>query len=267
MAGRLIGGSISFDHAADVYDATRTLPEDVARKLTDALVVEIERAGADRLLEIGIGTGRIARPLAERGVRVLGVDIAPRMLARLREQLGQQHVAPDLVLGDATRLPFRSGSFRAVLGVHILHLVSSLEQAVAELRRVLAPEGSFLHHRTRYLGDNPWDPIWAKWDELANRRKFARRKRPWADEIQGALEAAGGSCQARVYATGEERTTPAFWLENIRKRTGSQWWQYPDDLFQAIFAEFEPWYREHYGDLEREYVQQVSYELEVWGFG
>ena len=115
MDRRMISGSVSFDRAADIYDATRALPDAVARRLTDALVAEIEAARADRVLEIGIGTGRISRPLSERGVRVCGVDISPRMLARLREQLGPRHLPPDLALGDATRLPLASASFQAVI--------------------------------------------------------------------------------------------------------------------------------------------------------
>lgn len=107
-AGLIVGGSVSFDRAADFYDVTRALPTHIARKLTDALVVELAAANATHVLEVGIGTGRISRPLAERGVRVCGVDIALRMLARLRDQLDTQHVSPDLLRADTTRLPIAS---------------------------------------------------------------------------------------------------------------------------------------------------------------
>src|SRR3972149_3327510 len=96
----LVGGSLSFDCAADTYDATRALPEDVAPKLTDAL----QRA-----------------------------------------------------LAAAALLPFASGAFRAALTVHVLHLVSSWQAALAEIRRVLAPGGVFIHHFTRYE-PNTWAP-------------------------------------------------------------------------------------------------------------
>ena len=45
-------------------------------------------AGAGPALELAIGTGRIALPLAARGVRVDGIDLSPAMVARLREKPG-----------------------------------------------------------------------------------------------------------------------------------------------------------------------------------
>ena len=53
--------SISFEHAADFYDATRAVPNEVSAKLTTALLAELTRVGADSLLEVGVGTGRRPR--------------------------------------------------------------------------------------------------------------------------------------------------------------------------------------------------------------
>jgi SAM-dependent methyltransferase len=62
-----------------------------------------ELAGGGRALEFAIGTGRIALPLAERGVPVVGIDNAESMLARLREKPGAERV--EAMVGDmaATR--------------------------------------------------------------------------------------------------------------------------------------------------------------------
>ena len=68
--------SISFERAADFYDKTRALPDEVANKLTEALFAELSNAGAESVLEVGVGTGRISRPLMARGIRVHGVDIS-----------------------------------------------------------------------------------------------------------------------------------------------------------------------------------------------
>ena len=63
-----------------------------------------ELAGDGRALELAIGTGRIALPLAQRGVRVTGIDNSEAMLARLREKPGAERI--DAVAGDmaATRV-------------------------------------------------------------------------------------------------------------------------------------------------------------------
>ena len=70
-----------------------------------------ELAGDGAALEFAIGTGRIALPLAERGVRVAGIDNSKEMLARLREKPGAERVAA--MIGDmsATRV---DGEFSVV---------------------------------------------------------------------------------------------------------------------------------------------------------
>jgi ubiquinone/menaquinone biosynthesis C-methylase UbiE len=257
--------SVSFDHVADSYDETRALPEPVARKLTDALLRELREAGAGRLLEIGAGTGRISRPLMERGVRVAGLDIAPRMLGRLRAQLGPQHTPPDLALADATRLPLRDASFRAVLMVHVLHLVSDWNRTLDEMRHVLAPGGVFLHDRTRYHEENPWRPAMDKREDLLAGLGVVARRRPKMEEIEAALREMGGALHTAVYFEEDESDVASHLVERLRHRTDSWTWEIPEDVFPEFLAQYEAWCREYY-DLEREYVQPVQYELEVWSF-
>lgn len=76
-------------------------------------VVEVlaELAGDGRALEFASGTGRIALPLAARGIPVSGIDLSPDMTAQLRAKSGGESV--DVTIGDiaATRV---QGSFRVV---------------------------------------------------------------------------------------------------------------------------------------------------------
>ena len=72
--------SVPFDRAASFYDQTRTLSPDAAKRVTELLSDEL--AGVERALEIGVGTGRIALPLVDAGVRLVGVDLSAPMLAR-----------------------------------------------------------------------------------------------------------------------------------------------------------------------------------------
>jgi SAM-dependent methyltransferase len=57
-----------------------------------------ELAGAGAALELGIGTGRIALPLAARGVRVHGIDLSPDMVAQLRAKPGGEKIP--VAIGD-----------------------------------------------------------------------------------------------------------------------------------------------------------------------
>jgi SAM-dependent methyltransferase len=82
---------------AERYDATlgdRRDPEVVAATV-DFLV---ELAGEGAALELGIGTGRIALPLAARGVRVHGIDLSPDMVAQLRAKPGGGEIP--VTIGD-----------------------------------------------------------------------------------------------------------------------------------------------------------------------
>lgn len=74
------------------------------RERTDDTVDLLARlAGSGTALELGVGTGRIALPLARRGVQVEGVDASPQMAARLAAKPGGEHIP--VAIGDFTRLP------------------------------------------------------------------------------------------------------------------------------------------------------------------
>lgn len=258
--------SISFERAADFYDATRALPDEVAKKLTEALLAELSNVGADRVLEVGVGTGRISRPLMKRGVRVYGVDIAPTMLRALRDQLGAEHLSPDLMLGDATRLPLADDSVPAVLMVHILHLVSSMPGAVAEVARVVRPGGILLHDTTRNPDDGPWQASADIWADVLAPHGYVRRHRPTPEEMQSAIKAHGATLRIHHYATYQEHHTAQQHLELVRNRIHSWSWEFPDDLFDEVYAEFEPKYKTYYGDMDRRLTETNIQELEVWTF-
>jgi len=134
-------GGVSFDRAASYYDATRGLPDDVIQSLAEILSGELTPRG--RCLEIGVGTGRIALPLRDRGIELTGADISAGMLDRLRENR-RGGVALPLVLADAIDLPFNGSSFGAVLSSHVLHLVSDWKAVVDEAVRVLDARGALL---------------------------------------------------------------------------------------------------------------------------
>lgn len=129
--------SISFDRAVDYYDRTRALPPGVEAAMVEAVSAELR--GRGRVLEIGAGTGRIALPLRAAGVDVHGLDLSRPMLERFVAK-----GSGPVVQADATRLPFRDGSFGAALAVHVLHLIPEWKRAVRELVRAVEPGGVLL---------------------------------------------------------------------------------------------------------------------------
>jgi len=102
-------------------------------------------AGSGRALELGIGTGRFALPLARRGVRVEGVDASIEMVARLRAKPGGERIP--VAMGDFTNPPV-TGPFSLVYVVfNTFFAILTQEDQVRCFERVatlLAPGGAFV---------------------------------------------------------------------------------------------------------------------------
>lgn len=133
------------DDVADGYDASvaEMFHPDVIDPAVDLLA---ELAGGGRALEFGIGTGRIALPLARRGVPVHGIDLSRAMADRLRAKPGGAEVA--VAIGDfaTTRVP--GGPFAlAYLVFNTIGNLTSQDAQVACFRNAaehLAPGGDFV---------------------------------------------------------------------------------------------------------------------------
>lgn len=135
---------ISFDRAVDYYDATRGYPPGVADRLRDALVATLQINRHARLLELGVGTGRIAIPFIKAGYSYTGIDLSRRMMEYLRKKLDGDSDRAHLVCGDVMRLPVADTAFDVVLIVHVLHLVDDWRQVLDEARRALRPQGALV---------------------------------------------------------------------------------------------------------------------------
>lgn len=117
-----------FDEISEVYDATR---EPLEPEAVDAIASTLLGWGIRRVLEVGVGTGRIAVPLAARGPEVTGIDASWGMLARAKAK-----GVTRLVRGSAYRLPFPDRTFDTALFVHVLHLLEDPTAALTEAARV-----------------------------------------------------------------------------------------------------------------------------------
>jgi SAM-dependent methyltransferase len=131
--------SSPYDSIAELYDPwSVSVTEDVAFYLEEA-----RRAGGP-VVELGVGTGRIAIPIAADGIRVIGVDSSEGMLAVCRRHAELAGVTLDLRLGDlreppvGERVPLVICPFRS-----FLHMRSDEQRrrALAAARDLLVPGG------------------------------------------------------------------------------------------------------------------------------
>ncbi len=113
---------------------------------TDTAVDRIaELAGGGRVLELGIGTGRLALPLVARGIEVHGVDGSAEMVAKLREKPGGDAIP--VVIGDFSQSDSGTGFALVVLAVNTIFALPDQQAQVDSFRnaaRHLAPGGRFV---------------------------------------------------------------------------------------------------------------------------
>jgi SAM-dependent methyltransferase len=121
-----------YDRVSEVYDETR---EPLTREAVDRLASILSRNGPRNLLEVGVGTGRIALPLQERGFEVAGADLSRGMLQKARAK-GLQN----LFMADANQLPFGEKTFDAVVLAHIIHLLDDPPATFGRLARIARKE-------------------------------------------------------------------------------------------------------------------------------
>ncbi len=105
----------------------------------DAVVAAIADGQPGAVLEVGCGPGALAERLrAERGIRLTALDLSPRMVALARAR------GVDAREGDIRHLPFPAGSYDTVIAAWMLYHVDRLDDALAEVARVLRPGGRFV---------------------------------------------------------------------------------------------------------------------------
>jgi len=117
-----------------------------------------------RVVDVGTGTGILARELAALGCRVVAVDRSHRMLDAARANLADLEDAVDLREGTAEALPLAEGEADAAFAHMVLHYVSTPADVIAEMARVVRPGGlvvvaDFERHEREWMRDE-LDLLW-----------------------------------------------------------------------------------------------------------
>lgn len=258
-----MNGSLSFDRAAEYYDNTRPLPEPIARLGIQAI---LEVAGASaRILDVGTGTGRISVPLLERGADLVGCDISPAMLMRLRGKLPSARVAQ----ADASLLPFPAGQFEAVLTVHVIHLIAPWREALREFKRVLRPKGVYLNVQTYApVGESlrgQMRTYWRQWIESQGVQIYQPGVQDFQEFLQ-ELKVLGAEMTEQEVARFSLPLTLREELERFSSRIYSDAWHIPDDVHAASLEVLRAWTIHQYGDLDQPREDQVRFVINIARF-
>lgn len=246
--------TVSFDRAAEYYDATRGLAPGVAEDIRDAILAFTGVGTPARVLELGAGTGRVALPFILAGDRFAGIDVSQAMLARLQEKAASAGRRCRLIVADITRpLPLAGQSFDLILSVHVFHLIGRWQPALREARRVLRKPGGWLliagdeRPAGEREADDPFYAVHARWDEILRelsheRDDFKPGVRVDEDTLSAYLRELGAATQGVDLL---EHEFPPLSLremaERHKARMYSSDWRIPDEIQARASRQLDRW--------------------------
>lgn len=133
-----------FDRIARLVEDKPEVPD----RYEAFLLRQLPGAGA-KVLEIGCGTGRLARTVARRGSTVRGIDASPEMI-RLARERARDDARVEFVCGDFSTLPEEAGTYDGVVCIATLHHLPT-EPTLSRMKSLLKPDGVLVIHDIRSL--------------------------------------------------------------------------------------------------------------------
>ena len=260
------GGELkSFDRVADVYDATRAMPAEVSTAVADAIAALAREVSAEpRLVEVGIGTGRIAVPLTERGVHVTGIDISAAMLGVL---LGKRRDI-NVMLAESAQPPFPPATFDASLFVHILHLVPDPEATVRATLALVRPGGIAMaggdDHPRKSIRDTADGIIQSTVRQLSGVEMGGSQPHARGQQTFERVAVDLGAAVETVRVVGwNSSMTARRMLGRLEARDFSSAWKIPAVIMPELLARVRPRLEELFGGFETAVSFERSFSMTV----
>lgn len=162
----------AWDRAADAYAEGQASGRDFYRYefLGPAQVAVCGEVEGARLLDVGCGSGYLARELARRGAHVVGVDISRRMIEHARHHEAVAPLGVEYDVGDAAALAtrFAAESFDLATSCVALQDMPDVPSVLGGVRSLLRPGGRFVASITHPCSDTPYR-AWER-DEAGRKR-------------------------------------------------------------------------------------------------
>jgi SAM-dependent methyltransferase len=201
------GRRIDWSLTSGDYAAHRPGPP---ARLYDMLALLGVGLRGQRLLDLGTGTGLVAREFARRGCAASGTDIAPGQIEAARGLAQTEGLAVDFQVAPAEACPHADQSFDVVTASQCW-LYFDVERAVAEVRRVLRPGGVLVTTHFSWL---PWaDPIAAASEQLVLRFNPAWKGADWAGAVPSVPP----------WSVGRASVQAMFWFDEAVPFTRESW--------------------------------------------
>jgi ubiquinone/menaquinone biosynthesis C-methylase UbiE len=189
------------------------------RAMVHAYLAELDPAPGTRVVEIGCGTGAIARMIAAwPGVaEVVGMDPSPILIDRARDLSGDVGHA-SFQVADGTRLPVEDSSFDVAVVHRVLSHAPRPDELLAEAFRVVRPGGRLVafdgDYSTITLATGRHDPLQVCVEAMV----AAYTNDPWVVRRVAAIVAAAGFVGGRVHSYGFVQIEDADYMVSIADR-------------------------------------------------
>jgi SAM-dependent methyltransferase len=234
---------VDFSRNAAVYD--RRHGASVGPEVVDELTRLAGLRPGSQILDVGVGTGRVAIPFARR-CRTVGIDVAVGMLAELRKKREREGAHLPVIVADATQLPFGDTLFDAVILARVLYLLPRWREVLVEVLRVLKPDGCVLHEWGNGEPGEEWvqiqDKARATFENAGILNPFHPGVRIESD-VDGFIARSGLTLSANVAFPLNVRVTLEDFLQRLERGETSYTWKLPEDVFQATVPQVVDWAR------------------------
>jgi ubiquinone/menaquinone biosynthesis C-methylase UbiE len=252
---------IDFGCIAEDYEQTRGIPDAFMKEVIESILQVCSLSSTDLVLELGCGAGRFLRELAKRKIPVIGMDISKEMLQKAcSNQRSFKFLRSNLVSGDAVAIPLNRGLFQTILVIHLFHLMTDWQDALAETIQVLSPGGTII---TGYVGGLTHQSFLSQLYQQRRRELGYTAAIPGAypAEVIARLRELGGRVETNEFSTRGEVPLRVTYSYLERRVFSSMWRNLPDVIHRQIMQDVHNAATTRFKDLDD--IEQIEIEAQL----
>ncbi|MCP4367314.1 MAG: class I SAM-dependent methyltransferase [Deltaproteobacteria bacterium] len=254
--------TISFDLAFSKYDKTRSFPIKIEEQIISSFIKHCPQIIDANVLDIGVGTGRFAIPLAKYAKTIVGVDISKEMLGVLGNK--NQHSNLKTIQADARKLPLKYTYFDVILTVSTLHLISDYDSVLNEIEKLVKSQGLFVIGQTQYVGKNGLFYEDIRYKKLRQILPNTKEIGLTFDTQVKVLNSRWGEPREFNLAIWEKIFKPRDILNSFVNKIWSETWNLSDSELSSAIREIEEWIKTEGFTLNQKFKINACFKIYVY---